>query len=607
LLAILLLAAAATVLFAPAAVGIPSPIKFCDNDRAPLPEEPDAGTANLLVFAPPVVPPVVPIPVLREDPNSLYGRYGTAGQTWATYKLGCVDPGDLANSVKNLGANQLFDNVKVGVTFTLALQRFAFDPALLPRFAPLADQIVAGLRQSLYLEYLLPVLVLAGGWAVWHGFQQRTSKMSEGGLWMITAIGVSLWFFSHAGGVLLGANDLTVGVSDQIYRGMATVTGQGGPSGAVTDQLWRSLVYQPWVTGEFGRGQANDQVARRYGERLLAAQAYSYDEIAQLARNPKLADPKAPGSIANRKQDDYKQIAKELEANYPAAYAHFRGTQAGSRQGIAGLALVATFFVCLVLVIVGCANIVYQLAAVLLVCMAPAFLLLGIHPGVGRRIALRWLDMLAGAVLKRIFCSLLLSVLVMAYSIVLSPATQLSWGAAIVLTVLFGWAAWIYRKPFLRLFSSLSLSGAAGALESFHGERSKPLRTAFRAVLAYKTLRFLTKHTKRGAAHWPPVKQQQSPTAWRAPGPYVPSLAPAGPGWQPPPYNPGWQPPPYNPGAAANAQQRPWATIIRNVPNQPPTHPPRTVQGRSRVLPPRALPPPGGNSSGPGGSKGGTP
>jgi TrbL/VirB6 plasmid conjugal transfer protein len=585
------------LLFAPAAVGIPSPIKLCDNDKAPLPEEPDAGTANLLTLGP--VPPVVPIPVLRDNPASLYGRYGTAGQTWATYKLGCIDPGDLANSVNNSTANMVFGWVKLGVTVTLALHRFAFDPTLLPRFAPLADQIVAGLRDALYLEYLLPILVLGGAWAAMHGLRQRASKVGEGTIWMVLAIGMSLWFFAHPGGVLNATNDLTVGVSEQIYRSAAGVTGQANTVGGVTDQLWRALVYQPWLTGEFGRGQAGDQVARLYGERLLADQGYSYAEAAQLARDPRLGDPDADGSLAKRKQDDYKRLAKELEANWPAAYAHFRGTQAGSRQGVATLALVAAIFVCLMLLIVGCANIIYQLAVLLLVCMAPAFLLLGTHPGAGRQIALKWVDMLVGAVLKRIFCSLLLTVLVLAYSIVLSPAQQLSWIASMLLTILFGVAAWIYRKPFVRLFSSLSLSGAAGALEAFHGERARPLRTAFRALLAYKTLRFLTKHTKRGAPQWPAQQQQHTTTAWQRPTPYTqPLVAPAG------------QPPPYNPKGAANATARPWVTIIRtNVPNQP--------AGAAKPVPPRGsgglprpagqLPPPPKPGSGPAGSSGGKP
>ncbi len=582
-----------SVLAAPLAYSIPSPIKLCDNDQAPIPEEPDAGSANLMgtpIGA--VAPVVVPIPTLRVDQGTLYGRYGTGGQSWATYKLGCADPRDLANAALNAFANQVFGWVKLAVTATLTLHQIVFDPHLLDGFLPVVNDVVHGIRDALWLDYLMPVVMLGSAALAWRAFRSRVSGAVEGAAWMVGAIAFALWFFTNPAGIVNGANQLVGGISQQVYAGIGTVTAQGGKPAAVRDQIWRALVFQPWLAGEFGAGASSSAAAQRYGEELLDAQAYTYDEAGRLVRDPSQGDPRNHGSLAARKQAKYKELAKRLEADYPAAYAHFRGTQSGSRQSTAWLALVASICACLVLFILGCANVLYQLAMLLLVLMSPAFLLLGVHPGAGRGLALRWLDMMVGAVLKRIFCQLLFAVLVIAYSIVLSPQMVPGWFTSILLTVLLGAAIIIYRRPFLKLFSSLTLSGAAQAMESFHSDRAKPVRSAFRALLAYKTTQFLFRHAKKGGA-WPPV-QARTPatsTAWQPPAGYVLSIGSA-------PVTP----PPFNPGAAQ--QSRPYWQAFRTdtVPNQPTTTPKVTVaavNGQPALpAPPRALNPPPGNGSG---------
>src|SRR5699024_11059307 len=95
-----------------------------------------------------------------------------------------------------------------------------------------------------------------------------------------------------------------------------------------------------------------------------------------------------------------------------------------------------------------------KLAFLLLFIFAPVFLLIGIHPGYGRAVLLRWVEMMVGFLLKQLFLVLLIALLVMCYGIVMS--TNLGWGLQMILLALFTLALFIYRKPFVHLFSSVN-------------------------------------------------------------------------------------------------------------------------------------------------------
>lgn len=62
--------------------------------------------------------------------------------------------------------------------------------------------------------------------------------------------------------------------------------------------------------------------------------------------------------------------------------------------------------------------------------------------------------MVVGLLLKQIFVVLLVSLLMMCYSVVM--ATEFAWGLQVILLALFTLALFIYRKPFAHLFSSVN-------------------------------------------------------------------------------------------------------------------------------------------------------
>src|SRR5690606_948472 len=139
---------------------------------------------------------------------------------------------------------------------------------------------------------------------------------------------------------------------------------------------------------------------------------------------------------------------------FTGSYPMFAGDQQGSRLGIAALALFAAIFAGGLILAGSVALIVLKIGFILLLLLAPIFLLIGVHPGYGRTVLLRWLEMLFGLLLKQIFIVLLIALLVTCYGMVMGA--NLGWGLQMILMALFTLALFIYRKPFAHLFASVN-------------------------------------------------------------------------------------------------------------------------------------------------------
>jgi hypothetical protein len=109
--------------------------------------------------------------------------------------------------------------------------------------------------------------------------------------------------------------------------------------------------------------------------------------------------------------------------------------------------------------------IILKLGFLLLLVAGPFFLIIGVHPGFGRVVAVRWFEMLVGVLLKQVAVALVLSILLYCYSLIMGTSDQeLPWGLKIMMISLVTVAVFIYRKPFQHLFSSVGY-GMLGANE----------------------------------------------------------------------------------------------------------------------------------------------
>ncbi len=208
------------------------------------------------------------------------------------------------------------------------------------------------------------------------------------------------------------------------------------------DALWSTLVCKPWLMGNFGTADPASPIVAAYGAELLNAQA---------TRRHRAAGP----AVARRRRPPARLRGEDRQpaAHQPSFYL-LQGKDWTSRLGVAIGAFIAAMVAGLLIFLVAVSLLVLKVGFLLLLIMGPIFLLIGVHPGTGRIIAMRWVEMLVGTLLRQAVLALVLGVLVYGYALIIS--TPLPWGMQIMFMALLTLAVFFYRRPFQHLFSSIS-------------------------------------------------------------------------------------------------------------------------------------------------------
>ena len=228
------------------------------------------------------------------------------------------------------------------------------------------------------------------------------------------------------------------------------------------------LVCKPWLDGEFGTTQyaapgtnQPQTVVNQYGRQLLWAQAVAGNE------------QPVTTTLLSTKQATYNGIAMQLQQTNPSVYSLFQGDQWTTRLEIGFEALFAAVAAGLLVLLIALTLIILKLGFLLLLVAGPFFLIIGIHPGFGRVVAVRWFEMLVGVLLKQVAVALTLSVLLYCYTLIMGTTDQvLPWALKIMMIALVTVAVFIYRKPFQHLFSSVGY-GMLGADERAQRELAR--------------------------------------------------------------------------------------------------------------------------------------
>jgi hypothetical protein len=258
------------------------------------------------------------------------------------------------------------------------------------------------------------------------------------------------------------------------------------------DELWSVLVCKPWLVGEFGTsvyttGKGNPTVVNTYGRSLLWAQAIASDE-------------KATPDLIQAKQSAFQGIASSLQTNDSAIYPIFQGKEWTTRLEVAFAALFAALVAGVLVLLISVTLILLKLSFLLLLIVGPFFLLIGAHPGFGRIVALRWVEMLVGVLLKQAAVALVLSLLLYCYALIMGTSdAALPWALKILMIALVTVAAFIYRKPFQHLFSAVGygMIGSPARAETDLARAAATARantvsaaTALPALAAYRAARW---------------------------------------------------------------------------------------------------------------------
>ncbi len=435
--------------------------------------------------------------------STLYNSYGMAGQTWAAYGLQCSD---MTSLIGNSVAGMVFDAAKALDRVTITVYQSAAGEGILSWLTGAVDRLITGLGNAIYFPYLAPVVILGAIWLAWQGLiRKRATRTIEGTIWMVVACAAAIWLIGQADFTGLGrtvSNGITqtlnvafAGLPSPPQSDCVPVTSHDpqaktasfsytGGSSIVdqnANQLWSVLVCKPWLDGEFGTtvyttgNGAKPTVVNTYGRQLLWAQAIATNETPS-------------SSLITAKQDAYAGIAASLKQNEPGVYSLFQGNQYPTRLEIAFAALFAALVAGVLVLLIAITLIILKLGFLLLLVAGPFFLIVGTHPGFGRVVALRWLEMLVGVLLKQAAIALVLSVLLYAYSLIMGTSdAALPWALKILMIALVTVAVFIYRKPFVHLFSAVGY-GMVGSRERGEAELVRAGSTARRNTVDAATV-----------------------------------------------------------------------------------------------------------------------
>ena len=415
--------------------------------------------------------------------KTLYDNYGIAGQYWAATGLQCSD---MTSLIGNNVAGMVFDLAKSLDRATITVYQTAAGNGILSWLQNAVNTLITALGNAIYYPFLAPVVILGAVWLAWQGLiRKRATRTIEGTIWMVLACAAAVWLIGRpadftgigttvSNGVTqvlntafaklpapAASNCLPVTATDpQSVTANYAFTSGNGLVDENANELWSVLVCKPWLDGELGTTQwappnsvgATTNVVNQFGRQLLWSQAIAANEQPTQA-------------LITAKQDTYTGIAQKLHANYPAVYPLFQGNQWTTRLEIGFEAMFAALAAGLLVLLIALTLIILKIGFLLLLVAGPFFLIIGVHPGFGRVIAIRWFEMLVGVLMKSVAIALVLSVLLYCYSLIMGTTDQaLPWGLKIMMIALVTVAVFIYRKPFTHLFSSVGY-GVIGSTE----------------------------------------------------------------------------------------------------------------------------------------------
>ena len=411
---------------------------------------------------------------------TLYDQYGVAGDYWAATNLQCSD---MTSLIGNNVAGMVFDAAKSLDRVTITVYQSAAGQGILGWLQRVTDTLITSLGNAIYFPYLAVVVILGAIWLAWQGLiRKRGTRTIEGTIWMIVACAAALFLIGKPADVTGLGRDVTDGISQALNTAFAKLPSPG-PSSCVpvqkgdpdvqpssysytsgstvvdqnADELWTVLVCKPWLVGEFGTseyttGPGKPTLVNTYGRSLLWAQAIAVNE-------------KPTAALIQAKQAAYAGIASSIQAKDPSIYPLFQGNEWTTRLEVAFAALFAAVVAGVLVLLIAVTLILLKLSFLLLLIVGPFFLLIGVHPGFGRVVALRWVEMLIGVLLKQAAVALVLSLLLYCYALIMGASDAvLPWALKILMIALVTVAAFIYRKPFQHLFSAVGY-GVIGSQE----------------------------------------------------------------------------------------------------------------------------------------------
>lgn len=329
----------------------------------------------------------------------------------------------------------------------LRLTEYALTFDFLAPFLERASRVMTGLGDLFWQganPVVLGALSLAGLWAVLLYLRGRGRRVwaALGGTTLVLLLAAAL--LASGPGWSRTANDLSRELSRQVYRTVEGIAG-GNLVSRSGDALWRSLVYEPWLTGEFGSVSGE----QRYGQ--LNSESFL------------LKDTEARHLICGDRT--------RVQAYCPWWHNDFLP----QRMLIAGSTFLATLAVAGTLALLSGGIILAQLALLFLLALAPLWLLAALWwPERGMELLTRLWQKALGVLVLQVLLSLTLGLLLL-FS--LGVVTLFAgWMLEAVVLALLALAAFRFRTAWLEPLGAVRRWRSEQASPQRRGEEPRPTR-----------------------------------------------------------------------------------------------------------------------------------
>lgn len=387
--------------------------------------------------------------------------------------------------------------------------------------------VVETLTSALYFELFEVMVMLAALWMGYVGLVKRKStQMAQGALWMFGAAFLGGLMLANPMAVSNTGNGVVAKVSE---TAISTISKTGvdplskdaqlcavdeagnsfAPSGedkpdpvargtvrVMQCSMWQNFMFNPWVIGQFGHapGQAD-------GIDYIAGNGETPGNYGHIStQTPVLEDAEIPTSIKFGDRDvpaNWALLQLDSKVSYPGAdnveqgkhMLHIASAQtfedaanpewAGNRTWagqsslnrvmVAIISFIGLLGTAIMLVVISMEIIVLQIGLVILTLLAPIFALVAVHPGMGRRIGLMYVNTVVELALRRIVLSVMLAVMVAFYAAVIHASQSADWLVSMILMVAVSIGGILYKNKILQMFSGAVNMGGAGKMNMGDG------------------------------------------------------------------------------------------------------------------------------------------
>lgn len=436
-----------------------------------------------------------------------YMMFGTGGLKWDAHPYEMYLDGagcSMMNSIGTHIANMGFVVVTLVGEITLSFFGWAMS---LNAFEPLVNSVgdsVKTLGDDLRLNYLTPILLFSALWMAWQGLvKKRTSEAIQGAIWAVCAGVAGSLFLINPTAVAHSINNGTQAVTNYTITSLSGIgSDRAGDGGNMCEtslrksedegwmrmqcSVWRTFIYTPWMVGQFGPNGLQHNVSE--GQTLTGGtnqiKSLGFNYLSVTTKSHDMALGKLNMHNDEKRKEIWNQVLAQVcegsalgnpcdseKRDSSTLISAFTGENWIEKVQVSFLAFIGMGSSMVPLLFLLMTLVMYQIMLFFLFLAAPFMLLIGIHPGFGRKASLGWLGMIASLTMKRIGTAIIIGGLLAFYNIVIGSGQGMNFLMQLFFLGIASIAAFVIRGKLLKAMGNVDLKSLGGTAAGGQGKQ----------------------------------------------------------------------------------------------------------------------------------------